>query len=347
MAGDGFSLISLDGASDVVIKLLDMVKDAVGWVASPHGAQIDFNDALVVYKKSIEDGNEADGIVKAAKMASARKDLRKYLNTGKIISYAIPVLDEDAKMEVDSDWLAYFFDYAENISDDSIQKIWARILAEQCNGDTSIKRTLIHILSLLDSRTAKAFGKLCRITFKYPLMPIYEHFGTKFLSEYIPLVIGSKISGLHLAFPEGHELRNLALEYRACIPEPNDIAILQEIGLIELPEKRETTFEYPFNFGLVHHDYSGKGNKYKSTTIQDYIVEYFGVKYRITPKSIEGCTDLEEIQEKLPKTIKFGTVKFTTVGESLYKMIPSEHIDGFDSMFRFYLNGQEFNVEEI
>ena len=56
--------------------------------------------------------------------------------------------------------MSYFFDYAQNISDESVQKIWARILAEHRNGDTSIKRILIYTLSLLDTEFAKAFGNV-------------------------------------------------------------------------------------------------------------------------------------------------------------------------------------------
>ena len=41
MSDTKMSLINLDGASDVVIKLLDMLQNAVGWVVAPHGARKD------------------------------------------------------------------------------------------------------------------------------------------------------------------------------------------------------------------------------------------------------------------------------------------------------------------
>ena len=347
MSDNGFSLIKLNGASDVVLKLFDMIKDAIGWIATPHGSKKDFEDALVLYKKSIEDGNEAEGIIKAAKISTAKKELKQYINKRNIIAYTISDLKDNAKMDVDNDWLAYFFSYAENISDKSIQMIWSRILAEQCNGDTSIKRTLIHILSLIDAKTALSFGNLCKLTIKYPQMSIYEHLGTKFVSEFIPLVINPKLSGLNLVFPKEDERYQMALEYRNCIPEPNDIAILQEIGLIELSEKRNNNFEYPYAFGLISHDYSGKGNRYKGSKIQDYVVEYNDVKYKVMPKAIDDYSDLSEVQNKLPENIKFGLIKFTTVGETLYKLLKPEKILGFESIFKLYMESQDFKIEKI
>ena len=44
MSDTKMSLINLDGASDVVIKLLDMLQNAVGWVVAPHGARKDFDE---------------------------------------------------------------------------------------------------------------------------------------------------------------------------------------------------------------------------------------------------------------------------------------------------------------
>lgn len=345
MSDKNLSLINLDGASDVVIKFLDMIQDAVGWMVTPHGGRKDFNEALVVYKEYIEKDEKIDGIAKAAKISSARKELKQYINQGKIIAYTIPDLSPGARLEVNQDWLSYFFDYAKNISDESVQKIWARILAEHCNGDTSIKRILIHTLSLLDAESAKAFGDLCRITIHCPYPKAYMQLENKFVSKYVPLVISPVLYGLNLVLPEDDE-RHIATEkYIECIPTPNELAILQEIGLIELPEKNGINFEYPYNFGLIHHDFSGKNNSYKQTELKEYIIEYGSNKYVIEPKNINK-NDLLKInsKEKLPEIIKLGNVKFSTVGETLYKTLNVEKLDNFSHILKLCVESQKFDI---
>lgn len=347
MSDKNMSLINFDGASDVAIKLLDMIQDAVGWAVSPHGSKVDFNEAVAIYKKSIEEESNLPGLVKAAKISTARKDLKKYINQGKIISYAIPDLNPNAKLNVEDDWLTYFFDYAQNISDESVQKIWARILAEQCNGDTSINRILIHTLSLLDANTAKAFGNLCKITFEYPQMDIYEKMGNKFISKYIPLVISPKIYGLYLAFPKETDEYNLTMDYVRCIPSPNEISVLEEIGLIELSEKRNVDFEYPYNFGLVHHDFSGENNSYKSSELKEYIITYDNNQYIIEANNVDKdeITNINSTS-KLPETIKFGMIKYTTIGETLYKMLNIEKNESFEHILKFYVEMQDFKLKK-
>lgn len=343
MSDTKMSLINLDGASDVVIKFLDMIQDAVGWMITPHGERKDFEEALVVYKKTIEDDETLNGIVKATKLSSSRKELKQYINQGKIIAYTIEELAQNAKLEVEDDWLSYFFDYAKNISDESVQKIWARILAEHCNGDTSIKRMLIHTLSLLDAESALAFGNLCRITIRCPNSNAYMQLGNKFLSKYVPLVLSPVLYGLNLVLPEDDVKHVATKKYVECIPKPSDLAVLQEVGLIELPEKRGTDFDYPYNFGLVHHDFTGRNNTYKQTELKEYIIEYGNEKYAVEPENINRDELLKiDSNEKLPEKIRFGSVKFSTVGETLYKILNVEKLSNFDHILRTCVESQKF-----
>ena len=160
-----YSILNLDGASDVIIKMLVMIENAVGWIGAPKGAKKDFNEGLAIYKESIEKNDTLSGLEKGAKISNARMELKQYINQGKIISNAFKNLQNEAKMNVEDDWLLVFFEYAKNISDDEIQQVWGRILSEQFNGDSSVSRRLLHTLSLLDKNTALDFGKLSSITF--------------------------------------------------------------------------------------------------------------------------------------------------------------------------------------
>ena len=124
-----YSILNLDGASDVIIKMLVMIENAVGWIGAPKGAKKDFNEGLAIYKESIEKNDTLSGLEKGAKISNARMELKQYINQGKIISNAFKNLQNEAKMNVEDDWLLVFFEYAKNISDDEIQQVWGRILS--------------------------------------------------------------------------------------------------------------------------------------------------------------------------------------------------------------------------
>ena len=76
---NNFSLINLDGASDIIIKLLDMIKEAVGWAVIPKGVRADFEKGISVYQESIENDNTLSGIEKAARFLLHVKRLTIFL----------------------------------------------------------------------------------------------------------------------------------------------------------------------------------------------------------------------------------------------------------------------------
>ncbi len=103
-----YSILNLDGASDVIIKMLVMIENAVGWIGAPKGAKKDFNEGLAIYKESIEKNDTLSGLEKGAKISNARMELKQYINQGKIISNAFKNLQNEAKMNVEDDWLLVF-----------------------------------------------------------------------------------------------------------------------------------------------------------------------------------------------------------------------------------------------
>ena len=102
-----YSILNLDGASDVIIKMLVMIENAVGWIGAPKGAKKDFNEGLAIYKESIEKNDTLSGLEKGAKISNARMELKQYINQGKIISNAFKNLQNEAKMNVEDDSVHY------------------------------------------------------------------------------------------------------------------------------------------------------------------------------------------------------------------------------------------------
>lgn len=338
------NLINIDGLGDVFVKFLDMLEKACVWAVSPHGSRKEFENGLQAYTKAISEDEKLSPLEKGAKIAAARKDLKEYINKCSIINYAIQDIKDDAIIDVDFDWLNYFFDYAKNISDNSVQRIWARILAEEANGDTSIQRQLIHVLSLMDSSTAYAFTNLCRITLKFPRQKIYESFGNRFESQYIPLVLNYRLRSIDLAYPKESQEYIQAKEYVDCIPSNEQMSVLEEIGLIQFPEDREKSYSYPYNMGLITHDFSGVGNSYTKTEIKDYIIEYHEKKYKVLPKGGIDTHDLKNIQ--LPDNVSVGFVKYTTIGEKLFQLISVEGLEHFEDYIKLFFERQNFLIED-
>ena len=347
MADNSFSLLNVDGFGDIVVKFLDMLEKACVWAVSPHGSKKDFNEGLEAYKKAISENDKLDPFVKGVMIASASKDFKEYINKGKIINYAIDHLKESATFNTDVDWLDYFFEYAKNISNDTVQRIWGRILAEKVNegNDTSVQRQLIHVLSLMDASTASAFTNLCRITIKYPNQDVYTSQETRFESPYIPLALSFLYRSLGLSYPKESQEYKRSLEYYECIPSNEQMSILEEIGLIQYPEDPQKSYSYPYRFGLIHHSISqvdDSTHKLVKTEMKDYIIEYCGSKYKLLPKEFNP-QDLKNAQ--LPETINVGFVKFTTIGEKLYQLIEVETLDYFEDFFVDYFDKLGFSVE--
>ena len=181
---DKYSLLNLEGLSDVVIKLLDMLEKVGVWVVTPKGAYKDFEEAIEEYKKYIMNDDSLPILEKTRKYAQARKELKEYINKGKIISYAVNDIKKDAQTyNVDEEWLMYFFDSAKNISDDKMQRIWGKLLAERVNGKRGITKRLINIFSMIEQQDIELFCMLCAMSFKhfndkegvYPLIYIRNH----------------------------------------------------------------------------------------------------------------------------------------------------------------------------
>lgn len=113
---------------------------------------------------------------KAALIYNLKKFTREYANTKRIYEQAKSHFNPHTKeSEIDDDWLHFFFDKAEKVSNESMQIIWAKLLAGEFNKQGSISRKLIHIISIMDINSAKSFQTFCLYVFeRYGLMTAYD-----------------------------------------------------------------------------------------------------------------------------------------------------------------------------
>lgn len=62
----------------------------------------------------------------------------------------------------DFDWFIRFFDYASNISNEEMQKLWAKVLAGEVQKPNSTSITLLHTLSMMRQEQALSFCNVSR-----------------------------------------------------------------------------------------------------------------------------------------------------------------------------------------
>ena len=96
-------------------------------------------------------------------------------NIESIAAQSLPLLLEEAKPEnMEKDWITNFFDKCRLVSDEEMQKAWAKILAGEANAPGTFSKRTINFMASLDKQDAVLFTKLCGfnwiISGVYPLI---------------------------------------------------------------------------------------------------------------------------------------------------------------------------------
>lgn len=104
---------------------------------------------------------------KTSLIYNSRKLAREYGNANTIYEQAKEQLNANAaENAIDDDWLHFFFDKAEKVSNNSMQYVWSKLLAGEFNKPGSISRKLIHIISIMDVHSARSFQTFCLYVFE-------------------------------------------------------------------------------------------------------------------------------------------------------------------------------------
>ncbi len=159
---EGKSLIDLSNLSQPATRLIEKISDAIGVMYEPtriiklaqaeaHAALIGFNSKSTITE-----------LEQRAINSLIKKEAKKQRNIESITAKAIGSLPNSAKPEnIEEDWLSYFFSKCETISNESMQRVWAEVLARQASASSSFSRKTLSILSTLESYDAESFVKFC------------------------------------------------------------------------------------------------------------------------------------------------------------------------------------------
>lgn len=168
MTESNFSLIDLKGLSEPASKLIDAVRSAVGILYEPTQirrkakAEVDASVVLAEGETKIRD------IEIRSNERVRYREIRRQKNIEAITSKAIDSLPDSVSEDlVDQDWIFQFFDNCQDVSDEKMQSLWAKILAGEVTSPNSYSLRTVNIVKLLQQEDANLFTRFCTFLWKY------------------------------------------------------------------------------------------------------------------------------------------------------------------------------------
>jgi hypothetical protein len=159
---DSHSIIDLGKLAEPATALVNKISDAIGGIARPWQivrvaeAQAEADKIKAISKIEISD------IQDRALRRLVLEEAKKQNNIESIIAKALPQVTEESKpLDVEDDWIANFFDKCRLISDEDMQKLWAKVLAGESNQPGTFSKRTISVLAALDKSDAMMFTQLC------------------------------------------------------------------------------------------------------------------------------------------------------------------------------------------
>lgn len=161
MTGQNNSIINLGDLVEPAKVLIEKISEAVGGIFRPvqirRIAQAEADAEKIKALSKIE----LSQIEERAIQRSVIEEGAKQKNIEDITRKALTQIKDDAQPQhIEKDWLVDFFDKARLVSDDTMQNLWAKILAGEANNPGSFSKRTIHIVSSLDKNDASLFNDL-------------------------------------------------------------------------------------------------------------------------------------------------------------------------------------------
>ena len=174
------------GIGKLATELLNKLEKFGGFCFAPRQIKRIGNAQIEVIKKakvelggnidiSINNGNieihvGQDGLYLSNMISNLIKnEIRKQENINQIVEKTIEILNEkpdvNTSIEFDQNWLNNFLEYARNVSDEEMQRVWARILAEESINSNSYSILTLNTLKNMTKKDAQTFVELIKNVF--------------------------------------------------------------------------------------------------------------------------------------------------------------------------------------
>ena len=222
----------------------------------------------------------------AARLYAVPKMRRHYKNIANILVKADQLYEQwkpqkdEMRKAIEDDWIDYFLDRVKTVSDETVQRLWACILAQECFEQGTFRRVMLDRLALLDRSSAALFQILCDLTYDIEVSD-----GRNYS---VPLYIRDTelCKMVHNRVLHGSEIEE-------------ELEVLQEIGLVNLSEENDESDIYSIE--NIEFTVSTENKKFKVLPQYD---EQQEVYYIVT-----GCMTFTKIGLELYKALKKQIVK--------------------------------------
>ncbi|MGN3965505.1 DUF2806 domain-containing protein [Burkholderia gladioli] len=167
----------LTGFSKPAVKLFDRVSDALGGVFRPwqiRRVAAAEADAAVVKARGVTDAARVKAIAKIELETELEErtlrrvlaqEVKRQANIESIVVEAAKSVAPDANPEkIDEDWMELFLERSKLISNQDMQRVWARLLSGEANKPGHFSRRTLEIVAGMNREDAELFVALCRLT---------------------------------------------------------------------------------------------------------------------------------------------------------------------------------------
>lgn len=239
MTESKISLIDLNGLSEPASKLIDAVRSAVGVLYEPtqirRKAKAEVNASVIL----AEGETKIRDIEIRSNERVRYREIRRQKNIEAITARAIDSLPDNVSKDlVDQDWIFQFFDNCQDISDEKMQSLWAKILAGEVSNPGSYSLRTVNTVKLLQQEDANLFTRFCTFLWRYRnrfapivyktkdiLSDIEYDFATLLHLQTLGLIETNIYDGYNLSGDEEHVLSYYGKHYLVQLPKDKKLSL--------------------------------------------------------------------------------------------------------------------------
>ncbi|MFC2185782.1 DUF2806 domain-containing protein [Fulvivirgaceae bacterium LMO-SS25] len=155
-------------------KLIDTVSKGIGILYEPKRIK-KIADAEAYRVEKLEEAKAKGLILKAdaeieiierAKERFAHREINRQINLENIVEKSTKHLGETvSEQPVDEDWRTRFFNKAQDVTNEEMQEIWGKLLAEEVTEPGKISFRTLEVVSNISKTEAMLFETACKIAF--------------------------------------------------------------------------------------------------------------------------------------------------------------------------------------
>lgn len=157
--------MNIEKFTEPITKLIEVISNSIGVIYEPRRIEqkAKAEAKATIYQKIGE--LVAKELDERALMRFIAKENKRQINIDNIVKYAITEMSIKEKVtseeKPDPDWITNFFNLCQDISNDELQILWGKLLANEVDKPGSFRRRTMHTLKMISPIEAKWFNTLC------------------------------------------------------------------------------------------------------------------------------------------------------------------------------------------